>query len=89
MFHKFLGLAGRALRPVVLANNKNFASQHMWSDAVFIKNILQISKLTGPELLKLSVLSFLYGSPDLTVFCLLNYDKKNKSNLVELFRKIS
>ena len=42
MFHKFLGLSGRSLIPVILENNVNFPTQHMWSDAVFIKNILKI-----------------------------------------------
>ena len=40
MFHKFLGLAGRALAPIVLDNNPNLPTQHIWSDAVFIRHVL-------------------------------------------------
>lgn len=89
MFNKFLGLAGRALKPIVLNNDPNRPSQHIWSDAVFIKNILKIPNLDNSKLLKLAIFSYMYGSPDLTVFCLLNYDKNNKTNLTESFKKIS
>ena len=68
MFHKFLALRGRTLKPVVLGNDINFATQHIWSDAVFIKNILKISELNNSQLLKLAIFSYLYGSPDLTYF---------------------
>lgn len=88
MFHKFLGLSGRSLIPVILENNINFPTQHMWSDAVFIKNILKIEELKNSQLLKQAIFSYLYGSPDLSYFCLINYDKKNKTNLAELFKKI-
>ena len=83
MFHKFLGLAGRSLKPIIINNEKNYPIQHIWSDAVFIKNSFKIPYLDNSQLLKLSVFSYLYGSPDLTVFCLQNYDKKNKTNMVE------
>ena len=46
-------------------------------------NLFKIPKFSNSQLLKLAVFSYLYGSPDLTVFCLLNYDKKNKTNIVE------
>ena len=88
MFHKFLGLAGRSLKPIIINNDKNLAIQHIWSDAVFIKNIFKIPELNNSQLLKLAVFSYLYGSPDLTVFCLLNYDKKNKTDMVEQLNKI-
>ena len=88
MFHKFLGLAGRSLKPIIINNDKNLAIQHIWSDAIFIKNIFKIPELNDSQLLKLAVFSYLYGSPDLTVFCLLNYDKKNKTDMVEQLNKI-
>lgn len=89
MFHKFLDLSGRSLIPVILQNNINFPTQHMWSDAVFIKDILKIEELNNSQLLKLAIFSYLYGSPDLSYFCLFNYDKNNKTNLAELFKKIT
>ncbi len=88
MFHKFLDIGGRSLLPVKLNDNINFATQHIWSDAVFVKNILEINQLDDIQLLKLSVFAFLYGSPDLTFFCLLNYDKKKQTDISESFKSI-
>ncbi len=88
MFHKFLGLGGRALKPVVLKNDKNFPSQHIWSDAMFIQNINNISKLSDINLLKMAVLSFIYNSPDLTFFYLTEYDRKKNTSICEKYQKI-
>ena len=42
MFNKFLGLAGRCLKPITLNNNPNIPSQHFWSDAIFIRHVQNI-----------------------------------------------
>jgi len=76
MFHKFLGLAGRALKPTIVNNDPFFAVQHLWSDAMFVRHILKLPTLTPKKLLKLAVLSHLYGSPDLIFHCLEIYDKQ-------------
>ena len=81
MFHKFLGLAGRALSPIVVGNNPNNATQHIWSDAVFIRDIFKIPELPPQKLLKLGMLAYLYGSPDLTYHCFQHYDKQNGTGL--------
>ena len=83
MFHKFLGMAGRALRPVILDGNPNFATQHMWSDAVFIRDILTLENLSFEKLLKMGVLSFMYGSPDVSYRCFELYDKAHHSELCQ------
>ena len=83
MFNKFLGLSGRALKPLILNKDPNKASQHMWSDAVFIKNIEVIQNLSDEKLLKLSILSAAYFSMDLTFFCLSIYDRRYSSNLAK------
>ncbi len=81
MFNKFLGLAGRCLKPITLNNNPNIASQHFWTDAVFIRDIQTIPKLEDDKLLKLSLLSSIYDSPDLVHYCLTSFDKRNSSSL--------
>lgn len=81
MFNKFLGLAGRALKPVVFNNNKDYPSQHIWSDAVFIRHVQKMQNLSDVQLLKLSLLACVYGSIDLSVYCLSHFDKKNSSSL--------
>jgi hypothetical protein len=85
MFHKFLGLAGRALSPVIVNNNPNTATQHIWSDAVFIKDIFKIPELPSQKVLKLAMLAYIYNSPDLTYFCFQHYDQLNGTNLKSLF----
>ena len=83
MFNKFLGIAGRSLRPIVFNSDKNFASQHIWSDAIFIKHVQKISKLSDKKLLKLSLLAAVYKSLDLTYYCLSRYDERNSSSLAK------
>jgi hypothetical protein len=83
MFNKFLGLAGRSLRPIILNNNANFVSQHLWSDAVFIRHVQKIPQLNDEKLLKLSLLAALYGSGDLTFYCLSKFDERNSSSLAK------
>jgi FkbM family methyltransferase len=80
MFNKFLGLAGRAIKPVKLDNNSNKPSQHMWSDAVFVHHILKIHDLNNIQLIKLSLLACVYYSLDLTFYCLSIYDKRNSTS---------
>lgn len=84
MFHKFLTLAGRALSPIVV-NNPNYPTQHIWSDAVFIRDIFKIPELSPQKLLKLGMLAYLYGSRDLTYHCFQHYDKLKGTDLKGLF----
>jgi FkbM family methyltransferase len=84
MFHKFLGIGGRSLKPVCQNNDLNFASQHIWSDAIFLRNILNIRNLPSSKLLKLSFLAALYGSIDVTVFALNHHDKIFKTDFVKV-----
>lgn len=76
MFHKFLNLAGRSLKPIVENNNPNIGSQHMWADAIYIQDIFKISSFNPQRLLKLGLFAYLYRSVDLTYFCFSLYDKQ-------------
>lgn len=80
MFNKFLGLSGRALKPIMLNNDPNLPSQHIWSDAVFVHHVQKIKNLTDEQILKLSLLSCVYFSLDLTFFCLSEYDKRHSTS---------
>lgn len=84
MFNKFLGLAGGTLKPII-HKNPLMATQHIWSDAVFIYQIQKIKDLSNLKLLKLSLLSLLYGSVDLTHFCLARFDEKNSTTFAKDF----
>ena len=87
MFHKFLGIAGRALKPTILNNDLNYASQHIWSDAVYTHHPQKMEHLTDQQLLKLSVLTCIYGSPDMSYFCLAKYDERKDTSLANTFLK--
>jgi hypothetical protein len=76
MFHKFLEVGGRALRPTVVNNDPTYPIQLLWSDAVFIPDPERLSALSPRKLLKLAMLAQLYGSPDLTLHCLELYDER-------------
>ena len=81
MFHKFLGMAGRALRPVKIKNDRNAASQQIWTDAMFIKDILRLSELPVEKLLKMGILSYLYNSPDVAFSCFRAADEKGPTDI--------
>ena len=81
MFHKFLNMAARTIKPIIMNSDPNFGSQYMWSDAVFIKDIIKIPKLTPDKLLKMGLLSFIYGSPDVAFQCFKNYDDKKGTSV--------
>ena len=89
MLHKFLGYGTRALKPIILNQNKNFGTQFIWSDALFIRNIMNVSKLSDEELIKSAVFSYIYKSPDLTYFYLTKFDEKNNSSFRNLFQKVN
>lgn len=85
VFHKFLGLAGRAFQPIVYDNNVNSPRQHLWSDAVFIRDPMQRDALSENSLLKLAVLMECYGSVDVSHFLLTELDKRRGTGFAGLF----
>jgi FkbM family methyltransferase len=89
MFHKFLGLAGRAMKPITVNDNLNFPVQHMWSDAVFVRSLLQPESIADEDLLKLALIMDLYGSPDVTHFCLAQFDARTGSHLADGYLRLA
>ena len=64
-------------------NDANFASQHIWSDAMFIRHVQRLEELDGAQLLKLAVLALLYGSPDVAFLCLRRHDALHGGTLAQ------
>ena len=85
MFHNFLEFGGRSLKPIVLNGNPHHASQLMWSDSLFIKDISEISRLHPDKLLKAGLIAYLYDSPDVTFSCFSMFDSMQGSNLSKEF----
>jgi FkbM family methyltransferase len=80
-FHKFLGVGGRAMKPVIINGNPNFPVQHMWADAVFFRDLLGSRFLNDAQLLKLAILLDLYQSPDVAFFLLNQFDTRYSTEL--------
>jgi FkbM family methyltransferase len=89
MFHKFLNIGWRSLKPIVLNNDINSGSQMLWADAVFYRNPSTLEKFSSEQLLKLSVLSCINSSPDLTYFCLRLFDNRESTDLARQFLSIN
>ena len=85
MFHKFLGMAGRTIKPYVIEHNINFPSQHMWTDALYIRNIRALAELPAHKVLKMGVLAYMYGSPDVAYHCFRYFDHSMQTRLCEGF----
>ncbi len=81
MFHKFLEMAGRSIKPIVIDSDPNFASQHMWADAIFIREISRLSNFAAAKLLKMGILAYMYGSPDVAFLCFKKYDEEKGTNI--------
>lgn len=87
MFHRFLGLQGRALKPMILNNNPFYGTQHIWADAVFVRDVQTLDTAPPQKLAKLAILAHLYGSFDLTFHCMKIYDQRMGTTLHAEFRK--
>lgn len=82
MFHKFMGIGKRALKPLVLHNNVNKGIQHLWSDAVYVRDILKLEKLSDEKLLKLAlIVNDVYLSIDLCYYVLEILDQRNNTTI--------
>jgi FkbM family methyltransferase len=83
LFHKFLGLAGRPFRPLMMNRDPNAPiSQVLWSDAVYVRDFTRLDGIEPAGLLKLAMLLHeLYGSIDLCHRVLSAHDQKTGQSL--------
>ena len=79
MFHRFLGIAGRTFKPLMLNDNPNAAlSQMLWSDAVYVPDVARLDRLEPAALLKLATLLHeIYRSFDLCHVVLAAHDRQH------------
>ena len=82
MFHRFLGISGRAYSPMVINGDPNRAlSQMLWADAVYVPDLDRLDILEPAALLKLAALLHeIYGSLDLCRVVLAAYDRRCSSS---------
>jgi len=83
MFHRFLGVAGRAFKPIVSHDDPNRTlSQLLWGDAIYVLDPARWEAIAPASLLKLAALMHeVYASYDLCHLVLASYDRRSGSSL--------
>lgn len=78
-FHTFLGFGCRAFRPLMKNNDpKAGFRQALWSDAVYVRDWMQLEALSDQRLLKLAVLLHdVFASFDLSYVMLAELDRRD------------
>lgn len=90
MLHKLLGMSGRAMKPIQINNDFNYPAQHMWSDAMFVRDLRKPERLSDEQLLKLAVYTSLYSSVDVSHYLFAQYDMRRGTRLAqELISRLS
>lgn len=85
-FHKFMGFAGRAFKPMVVGDVNARASQYIWSEAVYVKDFMALDNLSAEQILKQSfILHEVYGSCDMAHHALAAYDRKTGDTLAQRY----
>ena len=84
-FHKFLGLSARALKTAMLDGSINRPTQHLWGNAMFVRNIFESAAFSDDQLLKTAVIANHYGSPDIALGCLMSFDSRYGCNTAQTY----
>lgn len=81
-FHNFLNFGSRCFKPFVMDGNPNRGiNQKLWTDVVYVKDFMNLEKLTVNKLLKMAViLNDVYQSFDLCYVILANVDERHGSD---------
>jgi FkbM family methyltransferase len=87
VFHRFEPLVSRVVKPLMLRNNPYAGlSQQVWADAIFIRNFMTLDVLSNDALLKYAViLHDIYGSYDITLRALLEYDYRQLTSYSQIY----
>jgi FkbM family methyltransferase len=83
ILHNLYSLAGRAFKPFVKNNDVGERiSQHLWGDAVYVRDFMRLDALTPEQLLKLALIVHeTYLSFDLAAYVLRAYDRMTGKTL--------
>ena len=79
MFHS---MYGRAFVPLMLNHPANRISQMMWGDAVYVRDVMSLEKLSPEQLLKLAIIMhMMYNAVDLAHLALAHHDRATNADL--------
>ena len=83
LFHRFVGTASRAFKPLLVNNDPNAPlSQILWGDAVDVRNFMEFNRTAPERLLKLAIiLHEAYQSFDLAALALQHHDDSTGGQL--------
>jgi len=86
-FHTFLGMGRRFFRPFSAPSQPGAAFRQMlWTDAVFVKDFMNLDRLSDDKLLKMAViLSGTLESHDLAGLALAEYDRRHGTRYAERY----
>ncbi|MBF0179602.1 MAG: FkbM family methyltransferase [Magnetococcales bacterium] len=78
MLHRFHPLTSRVVRPLRGANLYAGMSQLVWADAVFVRDLTRLERLTDRQLVVMAaILHYCYGSHDVVVHLLTEYERRS------------
>jgi FkbM family methyltransferase len=86
-FHTFDGFGQRAFKPLVFDNNINRGlHQHLWSDAIYVRDWMNLDSLSVSKLQKYAILLHdIIRSCDLAHFVLVALDRKTGGELAKKY----
>jgi hypothetical protein len=86
MLHKLIDVAGRPFRPFNPPNPFLPMSQVLWADAIFVRDFTRLEAYSDEELLQAAaILDVAYSSLDLVGLLLTEYDRRQKTNLMQAY----
>ena len=85
MLHTFLGFGGRVMKPLAKNGMANYPVQMLWTDALFVRDVLDTGAFRPEQLLKLAVLLDIYESSDVALFLLKQYDARSGSGYAQSY----
>jgi FkbM family methyltransferase len=90
MLHRLQPMVSRSLKPVLVRDNAYAGlSQHVWADAIFIRDIVDLEPMDSPQLLTMAtILHNCYQSIDVVLRLMTEYDARENTQFAEVYKKL-
>ena len=88
-FVKFTGFGTRCLKPLVMNQNVNAGNQYLWSDAVYMRDLLKADSLPEQKLIKLATIAHdIYGFYDFSLYLLKRLDARRGGAVADRYLEL-